>query len=94
MADSYSKKENIKKKEKKREEKRLQREDRKTNNNKGKSLEDMIAYVDINGNLTDVPPHLQNREEDHLTVTTQCITVSDSRQKHLDTEREGAPLPV
>ena len=64
MADSYSKKENIKKKVKKKEEKRLQREDRKTNNNKGKSLEDMIAYVDINGNLTDVPPHLQNREED------------------------------
>ncbi|WP_282628631.1 cold shock domain-containing protein [Empedobacter sedimenti] len=67
MADSYSKKENIKKKEKKREEKRLQREERKTNNNKGKSLEDMIAYVDINGNLTDVPPHLQNREEDLLS---------------------------
>ncbi|GEM52937.1 cold shock domain-containing protein [Empedobacter brevis] len=67
MADSYSKKENIKKKEKKREEKRLQREERKTNNNKGKSLEEMIAYVDINGNLTDVPPHLQNREEDLLS---------------------------
>ena len=67
MADSYSKKENIKKKEKKREEKRLQREERKTNNNKGKSLEDMIAYVDINGNLTDFPPHLQNREEDLLS---------------------------
>ena len=54
MADSYSKKENIKKKEKKREEKRLQREERKTNNNKGKSLEDMIVYVDVLGNFTDV----------------------------------------
>ena len=64
MADSYSKKENIKKREKKRQDKLIKKEDRKTNNNKGKSLEDMIAYVDINGNLTDVPPHLQNREED------------------------------
>ena len=64
MADSYSKKENIKKKEKKRQEKLLQREERKTNNNKGKSLEEMIAYVDINGNLTDVPPHLQDKEAD------------------------------
>ena len=67
MADSYSKKENIKKREKKRQDKLIKKEDRKTNNNKGKSLEDMIAYVDINGNLTSVPPHLQNQEEDLLS---------------------------
>ncbi|MBF0598111.1 cold shock domain-containing protein [Faecalibacter rhinopitheci] len=66
MADSYSKKENIKKKVKKKQEKNLKREDRKTNNNKGKSLEDMLVYVDINGNLTKTPPHLQNTEEDLL----------------------------
>lgn len=64
MADSFSKKENNKKKAKKRQDKIAKREDRKTNNNKGKSFEDMIAYVDINGNLTSTPPHLQNREKD------------------------------
>lgn|SRR5690554_2513596 len=64
MADSFSKKENNKKKNKKLQDKKLRREDRKSNNNKGKSLEDMIVYVDINGNFTSVPPHLQNKEED------------------------------
>ena len=64
MADSFSKKENSKKKAKKMQDKALRREDRKSNNNKGKTLDDMIVYVDINGNFTSVPPHLQNREED------------------------------
>ena len=64
MADSLSKKENSKKKTKRRQDKVLRREDRKANNNKGKSLEDMIVYVDINGNFTSTPPHLQNRDED------------------------------
>ncbi|HUH50705.1 MAG TPA: cold shock domain-containing protein [Flavobacterium sp.] len=63
MADSFSKKENKKKKAKKLIDKVSRREDRKTNNNKGKSLEDMIVYVDVNGNFTSVPPHLQVKNE-------------------------------
>lgn len=59
MADSYSKKENNKKKIKKQQDKLLRRSDRKVNNNKGKSLEDMLIYVDANGALTSTPPHLQ-----------------------------------
>lgn len=59
MADSFSKKELNKKKAKKKAEKLNKREDRKVNNNKGKSLEDMFVYVDAMGNLTDTPPHLQ-----------------------------------
>jgi len=64
MADSFSKKENNKKKSKKLQDKQLRREDRKDNNNKGKTLDDMIVYVDVNGHFTSVPPHLQNRDED------------------------------
>lgn len=64
MADSFSKKENSKKKNKKLIDKNLRREERKTNNNKGKSLDEMIVYVDVNGQFTSVPPHLQNRDED------------------------------
>ena len=64
MACSFSKKENNKKKSKKLQDKQLRREDRKDNNNKGKSLDDMIVYVDVNGHFTSVPPHLQNRDED------------------------------
>ena len=56
MGDSFSKKENSKKKAQKLKEKAQRREDRKTNNNKGKGLEAMISYVDENGNLTSTPP--------------------------------------
>ena len=56
MSDSFSKKENAKKKAKKKQEKALKREDRKTNNSKGQSLESMYAYVDENGVLSSVPP--------------------------------------
>ncbi|MDH1604075.1 MULTISPECIES: cold-shock protein [Empedobacter] len=66
MADSTSKKEKIKKKELKRKEKINKRELRKTDNNKGKSLEELLVYVDVLGNLTDVPPHLQDKEKDLL----------------------------
>ncbi|WP_010255495.1 cold-shock protein [Myroides injenensis] len=62
MADSFSKKENFKKKLQKQQEKAKRREERKSVNNKGKSLEDMLVYVDINGNLTDLPPDQQEAE--------------------------------
>lgn len=66
MAESYSKKSRQKKKAQKKKEKLLQREERKANNNKGKGLEDMLAYVDEFGNITDVPPEQQNREKVNL----------------------------
>ncbi|ASW74326.1 cold-shock protein [Chryseobacterium piperi] len=56
MADSFSKKENFKKKIQKQKEKALRREDRKTNNNKGKGLDEMLTYVDSYGRLTSTPP--------------------------------------
>lgn len=57
MAETYSKKENRDKKAKKRANKAEKMEDRKFNNKKGKSLEDMMAYVDENGNITNTPPN-------------------------------------
>ncbi len=56
MADSFSKKENFKKKLQKQKEKAQRREDRKSNNNKGKSLDEMIMYVDAYGQLTSEAP--------------------------------------
>jgi len=61
MADSFSKKENFKKKLQKQKEKAQRREERKSNNNKGKDLEDMFSYVDEFGRITSVPP--EKREE-------------------------------
>ncbi|MBP7501119.1 MAG: cold shock domain-containing protein [Chryseobacterium sp.] len=54
MADSFSKKENFKKKIAKQKEKAIRREERKTNNDKGKESEFM--YVDAYGRLTSTPP--------------------------------------
>jgi hypothetical protein len=54
-SDSFNKRENEKKKIAKRLEKQKTREYRK-NNPKSCSFEDMIAYVDENGQLTDTPP--------------------------------------
>jgi cold shock CspA family protein len=50
------KSEKEKKKRQKQKEKEEKRALRKANSNKGKSLEDMMAYVDHNGQLTDTPP--------------------------------------
>lgn len=56
MGDSFSKKENFKKKVQKQKEKAQRREERKANNNKGKDLDDMLVYVDEYGRLTSTPP--------------------------------------
>lgn len=65
MADSFSKKENFKKKQQKQKEKALRREERKTNNDKGKEAEFM--YVDAYGRLTSTPP------EERLEVDIENI---------------------
>ncbi|MBL0335354.1 MAG: cold shock domain-containing protein [Chitinophagaceae bacterium] len=54
--ESFNKKEKEKKKLKQRQEKREKMEERKANVKKGKSLEDMMAYIDEYGNITDTPP--------------------------------------
>ena len=53
--ETYNKKEKEKKRLKKRQEKQAKKEERKANPKKS-SLEDMIAYVDEYGNITDTPP--------------------------------------
>lgn len=61
MADTFNKKALQQKRAKKKQDKQERKEERKTNNNKGKSLEEMMVYLDEFGNITDVPPHKQNR---------------------------------
>lgn len=63
MSDSFAKKEKIKKKEKKRQDKAQRIEDRKSDNDKGKSLDDMIMYVDEYGNFTTTKPDAQAKVE-------------------------------
>ena len=66
MSDSPSKKEKEKKKAREKQEKAERMKERKANSNKGKSLEDMIAYLDENGNITSVPPDPTKKREIEL----------------------------
>ncbi len=54
--ETFGKKEKEKKRKKKREEKQRKKEERKANSNKGGGLENMLAYVDENGQIVDTPP--------------------------------------
>ncbi|MBG9378211.1 hypothetical protein I5907_18375 [Panacibacter sp. DH6] len=63
MADSWNKKERVKKKrqlKKEKEEKKLERKEHARN---GNDLDAMLAYVDENGNLTSKPPGVVHKIE-------------------------------
>lgn len=83
--ESFNKKEVRKNKEKKRqdkEKKRLARKDGDKN-----SFEDMIAYVDANGQITSTPPDLSNREETKLEDIE--ISVQKRSDEEIDPVRTG-----
>jgi len=54
--ETFNKKENDKKRIKKRKDKEEKKEERQANSKKGKSLEEMMAYIDENGNISATPP--------------------------------------
>ncbi|HEV7782225.1 MAG TPA: cold shock domain-containing protein [Chitinophagaceae bacterium] len=56
MAETWNKKEREKKKQQSKKEKAERKQERKDNAKDGKTLDDMIAYMDENGNLTSTPP--------------------------------------
>jgi len=61
--ETFNKKEKEKKRLKQRQEKREKMEYRKANASKSQSLDDMMAYLDENGNLTSTPPDPRQRRE-------------------------------
>lgn len=63
MGDTYAKKALQQKRAKRKQDKLERREERKSHNNKGKSVEEMIVYLDEDGNFTDVPPEKQKRKK-------------------------------
>jgi cold shock CspA family protein len=56
MAETFSKKEKEKRKQQKKKDKEQKKAERKANAKSGQSLEQMMAYVDENGNISDTPP--------------------------------------
>jgi cold shock CspA family protein len=86
-SETYNKKEKEKKRLKKQQDKKERAEERKANVTKGKSLEDMMAYVDADGNITSTPPdptkkrQLVAAEDIQLGVPKQQDIVEDVVRK-------------
>lgn len=84
--DTFNKKEKEKKRLKKRQEKNLKREDRKSNSTGGE-LENMLAYVDENGNLTDTPPDPSKKRK--VNASSIEISVPRREEEEIDPIRKG-----
>lgn len=78
-SNSFNKREIEKKKQEKRLEKLKRKEERKANAGNG-SFEDMIAYVDENGVITDTPPDLQNKQK----IEVESIAVSTPKKEDIE----------
>ncbi|MER2998442.1 cold-shock protein [Pontibacter populi] len=79
--ETFSKKEKEKKKLRKRQDKEAKKEDRKANSNKGKELDEMMAYVDENGNITETPPDPTKKKK---VIKQEDIQIGVSRQAEAD----------
>jgi cold shock CspA family protein len=79
--ETFSKKEREKKKSIKLREKKEKAEERKANSDKGKSLDDMMAYIDENGNITSTPPDPTKKKK---VISSEDIQISVSRQEPPD----------
>ena len=72
---TFRKKEIAKKKLQKRKEKEERKAQREDSNDKGKALEEMFAYVDENGNISDKPPvkKYEFKEEDLIRPEVEDV---------------------
>jgi cold shock CspA family protein len=80
--ETFSKKEREKKKLKKQQDKKEKADDRKTNAVKGQGLDDMMAYVDGNGNITSIPQDLGARKK----VIAEDIQIGTPKQEDIEVE--------
>jgi len=80
--ESFGKKEKEKKRKKLQQEKKEKMEERKANAKKGKTLDEMMAYIDENGNISSTPP------DPRRIKTFKLEDIQTSAPKHLATEPE------
>src|SRR5271154_4523933 len=78
--ETFGKKENEKKRIQKNKEKLEKREERKANAKKGKSLEEMMAYIDENGNISATPPDPRRR----IVINQEDIRIGVPKQEDID----------
>lgn len=80
MAETWSKKEREKKKQQNRKEKAERKQERKENSKSGKSLDEMLAYVDENGNFSSTPPDPRKK----INVKAEDIQIGVPKQSDPD----------
>lgn len=86
--ETFSKKEKEKARQKKRKDKEEKREERKANAQKGQGLDEMMAYVDENGNITSTPPDPRKKR----IIDQEDIQIGVSKQEDAapqDVVRQG-----
>lgn len=82
---SFGKKENEKKRQKKKQDKEERKEERQAAAKKGQPLDEMLAYVDENGNISATPPDPKKRKE---------IKIEDVRIGALKQEDQESEDPI
>lgn len=78
--ETFNKKENEKKRQQKKRDKEEKKEERQANNKKGKGLEEMLAYVDENGNLSSTPPDPKKK----VVIRSEDIHTSIQKQEDIN----------
>lgn len=78
--ETFSKKEKEKKRLQKRREKQEKKAQRQADSNKGKGLDEMLAYVDENGNISDTPPDPKKIKE----INSEDISLSATGRETIE----------
>ena len=78
--ETWNKKEREKKKQKSKKDKEEKKQERKDSAKEGKSFDDMLAYVDENGNISSSPPDPKKK----IQVNVEDIEIGVPKQKPFD----------
>lgn len=82
MAETWNKKEREKKKQQEKKEKAERKQERRENSKSGKSLDDMLAYLDENGNLSSKPPDPGKK----IIINVEDIEIGVRKQEPVNPE--------
>jgi cold shock CspA family protein len=77
---TWNKKDREQQRQKAKKEKEEKKQERKESAKKGKSLEEMMAYIDENGNISSTPPDPKKRKE----INVEDIEIGVPKQKPVD----------
>lgn len=82
MAGTWNKRERENKKQQERKQKEERRLERKENAKKGKGIDDMMAYIDENGNISSTPPDPRRK----IVINAEDIEIGVPKQKAINPE--------